>query len=148
MQLHAAPRADHEPNLIAVGGVAGQAEQASQERTRAIAPEFLKASREPVIDGDVPARRRHQPRIDARLLMREEALEPQAIVHGNVERAADDRRAVEIDRLAGGALEEITAEAVPTERGDLDGLGRHVRGQCCQANDRRNSNPSAHTMGV
>lgn len=131
-QLDSAACADDKADLVVtLRRVAGESEQPGQERTRAPLAELLEASGHPVIDGNPPALRGQQPTagdVDLRFLMRRQPFEPQAVMHRDVEHTTDRRRAIEIDGLVGDPLEEITADAIPGKRGNLNGLRRCDRG--------------------
>ena len=127
-ELHATACAQRETDLaVAVAGVAREAEHAGEERSDAIAAEFLEPAAEPVIDRR--ARDCHRAVLcrlngEVGLLVAEEALDLEAIrpMERDVDDGAERRRAVEIDGLLGDELEELTAEPVAAERRDLDGL--------------------------
>src|SRR5262245_53388277 len=104
---------------VAFRAVACEAEQTGQEWASASLAELLETAGEPVIDGDPPPRWRHEKtagNVHTRFLMGKEALEPESVVHRNVQNTTDSRRSVEIDGLICDPLEEVAPQPVADER--------------------------------
>ena len=132
-ELRAATAAEREPDLVvAVGPVVGEPEEPCNERPRSARTQVLAAAGQEMIDhGPGSNRRTERPavEVDVRLLMREQRLEPVSVRHLDADGAAEDRGPVAIQRVVGGQLEQVAAEAVPGERGNLDRLCRQGPGE-------------------
>ena len=132
-ELDAPAAAEREADLVvAVGPVVGEPQEPGEERLRTARTEVLTAAGQPMIDdGPGSHRRTERPAgdVDVRLLVREQRLEPEPVRHLDADGAAEDRGPVEIQRMVRRQLEQVAAEAVAGEGGDLDGLRRCGRGE-------------------
>src|SRR5262249_28502490 len=111
--------------VIAVDGIACEAEHPGRERADARAAELLQRPTKPVIDrdpldGDRTAAR--QKSGDAAFLMCKEGLELKAILKRDVERHAHRGRTVEVNRMPRDELEKVAPEAVAIEGRHFDTL--------------------------
>ena len=122
------PRAEREPDLVvAVGPVVREPHEPGDEGPRPVRAEVLAAAGQPMIDdGPGPDRRTERPagKVDVRLLMAEQRLEPDPVRHLDADGAAEDRGPVGIQRAVRRQLEQVAAEAVAGEGRNLDGLSR------------------------
>src|SRR5262245_40958663 len=96
---------------------------------------------------------------DVRVLMGEEAFDLKAVRKRHIDRNPARRRTIEIDRLLGHDLEEVSAETISRERCDFDRLrGKRRRlaktGHGCHRTHKRGSSRDhvsagqGHTLGA